>query len=126
MTRAAIALSAALLLALTACGTEKASSGESSSRATTAQLPDLVGENLKDAMASAREAGFDNLVAEDVTGRDRKQGRAVNWQVCTQEPGPAELRPGTKITLGVTKTYQQCEETQPSPPESQEPAGSGG
>lgn len=101
------ATATALLLTLTACGIDTTTDSTNSSDGN-AQLPDLAGENLKDAKASAEKAGFDNLTTEDVTGRDRGQLLASNWKVCTQNPDPAELKTSTEITLGVTRTSQRC------------------
>jgi hypothetical protein len=122
------ALTTAALLTLTACeGTEDTSSSkpdkaaaDTSSQeqqdtadadtgaAETAELPDLVGQDLQAAQDAAQAAGFYVLDDQDASGQGRLQVMDRNWTVCSQEPEAGTHPTDTQVTLFAVKDSESC------------------
>ncbi|MHB9862171.1 PASTA domain-containing protein [Streptomyces sp. YIM S03343] len=132
----ATALTAAALLALTACESADDSSpskpdtssptkqddstteattkapadGATTDKATpeTATLPNLVGKDLQDAQDEAQAAGFYVLDDQDASGQHRLQVFDRNWTVCSQEPEAGTHPTDTPVTLYAVKDNETC------------------
>lgn len=136
----ALTLTAAALLALTACNPQTTDSGKpaapstpaassapapaSSAPATakTATLPNMVGKGLQSAQDEAQAAGFAILTSHDALGRDRLQALDRNWKVCSQTPAPgANVGTGTTVDFGAVKLEESCPAADAPAPK---PAGS--
>ncbi|AXG76507.1 PASTA domain-containing protein [Streptomyces paludis] len=127
---ASAALAAAALLTLTACegtgtpgptGSTQADSrpsptDSSPTGATTAVLPNLIGQRLDSARKAAREAGFPQVGSDDALGRGRGQILERNWRVCFQTPVPGTLPRGTKVGVSTVKTGEKCPAKDPREP----------
>ncbi|MFE6847982.1 hypothetical protein [Streptomyces sp. NPDC057686] len=134
----AAALSAAAVLALTACDPQTTDTGKpaapskppapgTSSLASpapatkTATLPSLVGKGLQTAQDEAQAAGFYTLKSHDALGHDRLQALDRNWKVCSQTPaGGASIATNTAIDFGAVKLEETCPATDAPAPK---PAG---
>ncbi|MFE1896774.1 PASTA domain-containing protein [Streptomyces yangpuensis] len=123
----ALAVTAASLLALTACdpqasdtgkpaapdapatGPAPASASSAPAATKTATLPNMVGKGLQTAQDEAQAAGFALLTSHDALGRDRLQALDRNWKVCSQTPAAgANVDTGATIDFGAVKLEETC------------------
>ncbi|OUD00014.1 hypothetical protein CA983_27250 [Streptomyces swartbergensis] len=132
------ALIAAALLALTACeGTDtssgnnskpsqgsndKADTGNDTTKAENASLPDMTGKGLQSAQDQAQQAGFYSLTSHDALGRGRMQAFDRNWKVCSQTPKAGEHSTDTKVDFATVKLEEDC----PAKDEGAAPEAAGG
>ncbi|MFI8280805.1 PASTA domain-containing protein, partial [Streptomyces sp. NPDC085929] len=119
-------LTAAGILALTACDPKPAAPASSDpkpatsaaapsnpaappAKSKTAALPNLVGKGLQTAQDEAQAAGFYALKSHDSLGRDRLQVLDRDWKVCSQTPAAgAAVETSTAIDLGAVKLDETC------------------
>jgi hypothetical protein len=99
------ASTAALLLALTGCGS---GSSEDRKQAESRALPDFTGKGLQSAQNQAQDAGFHRLTSHDSLGRGRAQALDRNWKVCFQKPAPGTHPTDTVIDFGTVKLEENC------------------
>ncbi|MFE7184666.1 PASTA domain-containing protein [Streptomyces erythrochromogenes] len=137
---AALATTAAALLALTACNPQTTDTGKPAApsapaansapapassapaAAKTATLPNMVGKGLQAAQDEAQAAGFAILKSHDALGRDRLQALDRNWKVCSQTPAAgANVDTGTTVDFGAVKLEESCPAADAPAPK---PAGS--
>ena len=119
----AAALIAAALLTLTACegvetgsgnskpsqgSNDKADTGNDTTRAEDASLPDMAGKGLQSAQDQAQEAGFYRLTSHDALNRGRMQAFDRNWKVCSQTPQAGEHSTDTKVDFATVKLEEDC------------------
>ncbi|GAA3489690.1 hypothetical protein [Streptomyces cremeus] len=122
----ALALTAAALLALTACqdvstgdASKPNSTGPASSAAPgpsaprvpaekDARLPDFVGKGLQSAQDQAQAAGFYALKSHDALGRGRQQVLDRSWKVCSQTPAAGTRPTSTTVDFGTVKLEESC------------------
>jgi hypothetical protein len=124
------ALTAATLLTLTACeGSDTTSSSKpdtsdqtkqdptpadtpdtdtDAGAAESAELPNLVGQDLQAAQDTAQAAGFYVLDDQDASGQNRLQVMDRNWTVCSQEPEAGTHPTDTKVVLFAVKDTESC------------------
>ncbi|MFD8894072.1 hypothetical protein [Streptomyces sp. NPDC059566] len=133
-----LAVTAAALLALTACNPQSADTDKpavpsasapaapapagSATAAKTATLPSFVGKGLQAAQDEAQAAGFALLTSHDALGRDRIQALDRNWKVCSQTPSAgAKVDTSTTVDFGAVKLEESCPAADAPAPK---PAGS--
>ncbi|MEV3972535.1 hypothetical protein AB0K68_31030 [Streptomyces sp. NPDC050698] len=120
----AAALVAAALLALTACegadtssdssstpsqgSNDKAGTGNDTTTAESASLPDMAGKGLQSAQDQAQAAGFYRLTSHDALGRGRMQAFDRNWKVCSHIPKAGEHSTDTKVDFATVKLEEEC------------------
>ncbi|MFJ3728715.1 hypothetical protein ACIPYQ_39965 [Streptomyces sp. NPDC090045] len=136
---AALAATAATLLALTACNPQTTDTNKPAAPSTpvpaapapassaptaakTATLPNFVDKGLQTAQDEAQAAGFAILKSHDALGRDRLQALDRNWKVCSQTPtAGANVDTGTTVDFGAVKLEESCPAADAPAPK---PAGS--
>ncbi|MFE0490266.1 PASTA domain-containing protein [Streptomyces griseoaurantiacus] len=80
---------------------------EASQEADSSEVPDVVGMNHADAMATLHEAGF-MVNEEDASGQKRWIILNSGWKVCSQDPGPGS-HPGTlRVEIDSVKLDESC------------------
>ncbi|MFI2632611.1 PASTA domain-containing protein [Streptomyces collinus] len=76
--------------------------------AESAELPNVVGQDLQAAQDAAQAAGFYVLNDQDASGQKRLQVFDRNWTVCSQEPEAGTHPTDTKVTLFAVKDGESC------------------
>ncbi|MFF5842135.1 PASTA domain-containing protein [Streptomyces massasporeus] len=76
--------------------------------AESAELPNVVGQDLQAAQDAAQAAGFYVLDDQDASGQKRLQVFDRNWTVCSQEPEAGTHPTDTPVTLFAVKDGESC------------------
>ncbi|MFF7870498.1 hypothetical protein ACFZCT_29065 [Streptomyces qaidamensis] len=76
--------------------------------AESAELPNVVGQDLQAAQDAAQAAGFYVLDDQDASGQKRLQVMDRNWIVCSQEPAPGTHPTDIKVVLFAVKDGESC------------------
>jgi hypothetical protein len=76
--------------------------------AESAELPNVVGQDLQAAQDAAQAAGFYVLDDQDASGQKRLQVFDRNWTVCSQDPEPGTHPTDTPVTLFAVKDGESC------------------
>ncbi|MEU2909313.1 PASTA domain-containing protein [Streptomyces massasporeus] len=89
-------------------GTDTDTSDTDTDAAESAELPNVVGQDLQAAQDAAQAAGFYVLDDQDASGQKRLQVFDRNWVVCSQEPEAGTHLTDTPVTLFAVKDGESC------------------
>ncbi|MER7379226.1 Stk1 family PASTA domain-containing Ser/Thr kinase [Streptomyces lanatus] len=84
---------------------------DTTTRAETGSLPNMIGKGLQFAQDQAQEAGFYNLTSHDALGRGRNQALDRNWKVCFQTPKAGAHPTSTQVDFATVKLEGTCPAT---------------